>query len=98
MRAVVIVDGQQMRVFEAGNQAGFALETLDGAVIRRNRAVNDLDRHVAANAGLVGAENRRHATLADFLDDLVRAEPGTDHDGPNSFSWRGCARSGAKKL
>lgn len=79
MQRVVIVDGQQVRVLQPRDQARFAAKTLQAERIGRQGTVNHLDRDEAFHAGLVGAENRRHAALAEFFDDFVLAEPGSYH-------------------
>ena len=70
-----VVQRADVGVVELGDGAGLALEA--GAELRAGRQVGGqhLDRHVAAQAGVVGAVDLAHPARADRGDDLVRAEP-----------------------
>ena len=62
---------------QPGQFFGLALEALERLFyLCRRQALHadELDRHVAFQAGVKGAVNRRHAALPERLDDAVPAD------------------------
>src|SRR5690606_40988815 len=79
IRSIIIKDGQQMGMFEAGDQTRFTLKTLQRRRIGCDGSMNHLHGDESTNAGLKGAENRRHPAFADFLYNFIGTEPSTNH-------------------
>ncbi len=63
-----------MQVFQFGECLCFPLEALHESGIACKQLRQYLDRDVTVSGGFVGFVDGCHATLADFLDDLVAAK------------------------
>ena len=79
-----VVDGKHVRVFQPGHHPRLALKARHRLWVLGDRLPDDLDGHKAVHTRLVGAVHRRHPSLADLFDDLVRAKLGADHRIPSS--------------
>lgn len=77
--SVEIVDREQVRVLQLGDEPRFALEPLPQGAVLEKAGVDHLDRDVPVHAGLVGAVDGGHAARSDGFGDLVGAKTGADH-------------------
>ncbi len=77
-----------MRVIEAGQHAGFPLETSQSIGIVRKRRRQYLDRHVAAEPRVTGPVHLAHPAHADPLMDEIHAEPTAGQAGAGIVSDR----------
>ena len=77
--AIEVVDRKKVGMLEPRDEACLALEALPKRLIVENVRVDDLDGHVAVHARLVGPEDSRHPTRADFLGDLIGPQLLPDH-------------------
>jgi hypothetical protein len=68
-----VVDRNDVGVFEFGHHPRFAGEPCCKGRILAERRMQDLDGHVSVEAGVVRLIDRRHSTLAELLQDAVRA-------------------------
>ena len=69
-----VVDGEDVRVFDAGERLGLALEAGQAVGVGGDRLGQDLDGHVAVQALVAGAVDLAHAACAQRGEDLIRAE------------------------
>jgi hypothetical protein len=76
------VDRGDVGMLQAGQGPRLALEPGLALGIARELGRQDLDRHVAAELRVAGAEHLAHAALADLALDLVMQECLPDHAGP----------------
>ena len=67
-------------MIQAAGGARFAAEPRHAFRVGR-RPAEDLDRHVAAEAGIMGAIDLAHPSGAEHLDDLIRPQPAARGDG-----------------
>ena len=81
-----IEDRQDVRMRERRDRLGLALEARQRVGVGGEMRRQDLDRHLAVELGVAGAEDLAHPALAELGDDLVGAEPGSDHRVARS--WR----------
>jgi hypothetical protein len=73
MIAIEIVHWQDVGVFQAGDEARFALEALPTDLIQQV-GVDDLDRHIAIHAGLAGAVYGSHTAFAKQFEKCIRTD------------------------
>ena len=66
-----VVDGDDVRVAELGDDAAFAQETRGEFLIRGQHGLDDFQRHVTMQRLLRGKVDDRHAALAEFALDLI---------------------------
>ena len=76
-----VVDRDDVGVVEPGRGLRLVLEALAGAWVLAQLAEHDLDRDVAPEHGVVGAEDLAHGARADLADDLVLADLAELHPG-----------------
>jgi hypothetical protein len=69
-----VEDGDDVDVRESGGGPRLALEALQATVVARDSFGQDLERDLAAEAGVAGAVDLAHASCAQSGDDFVRAE------------------------
>ena len=84
-----VVDRDDVGVVELGRGAGLALEALAGALVLAQLAEHDLDRHVAPEHGVVGAEDLAHGARADLPDDGVLADLAELHPSRDDRNTQG---------
>ncbi len=72
--APVVVEGDDLRVFQPGNGLGFGLEAADEGDVVGVAGGDDLDRHVAADGRLRGAEDNAVAAPAQLLVNVVATD------------------------
>ena len=77
-----------MGVIQCRRGPRFLLEPREAFGIRGELARQHLDRHLAAQAGVLAEVDLAHAASTELLDDLVGAEGGADHWEP----WTGTSR------
>ena len=77
-----VVDGDDVRVVEAGGRLRLAQEAPPKVVVGADPRAHGLDGDVAAQDRVVGAVDVAHRSLADLGDDLVLAEPLELHASP----------------
>ena len=87
-----VVDGDDVRVVELGGGLGLALEAVAGALVLAELAGDDLDRDLAAEHRVEGAEDLAHGALAELLHDLELADLGELHAVPANPTTRARAR------
>jgi hypothetical protein len=81
------VDGQNIRMIERRNGAGFLCEALHSFRISRDFGGQKLDSHSAFQlAGVLREIHFTHATRADFGEDAVVSECGVGRDGHLSIA------------
>jgi hypothetical protein len=78
---VEAVDGDDVRVLEAGDDLGLVTEALGEGRVVQELAGEDLQGDVAVEGGLVGLVDRGHAAPAERLDDAVRSGRGAGRQG-----------------
>ena len=66
-----VEDAHDVRVLEPGRRTRLAPEALDELLVLREPAVEHLERHLAAEVGVLGAVDVRHPARADPADDAV---------------------------
>ena len=71
------VDGDDVRVIEGGDGAGFAREAFEPRRIAGHVGRQHLERDVAAEPRIVRAIHLAHAACAERGDDLIRADAGS---------------------
>jgi hypothetical protein len=71
MRAVVIVDGQDVGVFQTGDELRFSLKAFCRYTVNSNGLVNNLDGDIALHRLLSGAEDSCHTTGTNFFEQLI---------------------------
>ncbi len=69
-----VVEGADVRMTEAGDDAGFTLEALARGFIDRGVREEHLDRDDPAEPGIVGAVDLAHAAAANTVLEAVRTE------------------------
>ena len=94
------MDGDDVRVAEPGQGAGFPGEPLGEARVGRRLGGQNLQRHEAVEGGLARLVHGPHAAFAEEAEDFeLREEPGHLLDGRRherfGFGPRGGVRSGA---
>ena len=67
----VVVDGDDVRVVQAGRGLGLALEALAQRVVGAELGGDRLDRHEAVQDRVVGLVDLAHRALTDLFKDLV---------------------------
>ena len=73
-----VVDGHDVRVGERGCGARLAAEPVDEPLVARERPVQDLDRDLASQDGVVRAEDLAHPAGGHALHDVVAAVEGDE--------------------
>ena len=76
---VRVVDRADVRVVEGRGRARLALEALDGLAVPGQLVRQELERHRAAQARVLGLVDDTHAAAADLLEDPVVGEGFADH-------------------
>jgi len=92
MNAVRLFDGvhgDDVRMIERGNGAGFALETRAPIFARGHLGRENFEGDLATELRVLGQINVAHTAGADLLEDLVVGERGSDHIG-SSISTTTC--------
>ena len=79
-----IVERADVRMAQARNGLGFAVETLARLRIARKMRGQNLDGDDAVKPRIARPVDLAHASGADRRDDLVRAEPGCGREGHRS--------------
>jgi hypothetical protein len=74
----VIVNGNNVRMFELGNQPGFTLEACFKIGIFTKGWVKNFQRHIAVQCGVIGLIYRSHTTLAELFHDPIWTDVLTD--------------------
>ncbi len=69
------VDGDDVRVIERGDRAGFAIETFEAARFVGDLGRQHLQRDIAPEPRIARAIHLAHATRSECGGDLVRAKP-----------------------
>jgi len=77
----VIVDGQDVQVFQFGNDLGFLLKAFDERRVLGEMRGKHFERDVAIHRGLVSFVDGRHAAQADLVDDAIGSECFSDQVG-----------------
>ena len=72
-----IVDGEDVRMRERRHRLGLALESRHSVGVAGQRRRQDLDGHVATEAGIARAVDLAHAAFAQLVEDAIRAEART---------------------
>src|SRR5262245_24717253 len=88
--AADIVDLQDVRMVQRRSRARLAFETSQCLGTSRERRVDHLDRHLAAQARITGAIHRAHPAGAEEADDFVWTETGarSQWHRANTPPWR----------
>ena len=66
-----VVHGRDVRVIQHCGRASLPAEPVDEPGVARERAMEDLDRHLASQHGVVRAEHLAHSAGRDPLDDAI---------------------------
>lgn len=94
-----LVNGDDVRVVEAGRRLGFAAKAFDESFVGKLAAEQQFDGDDPIEADLTGAVNAAHAAAGDFSEQLVIAQ--TAQHFPTGGAWgvRGfcCGRCGSAK-
>ena len=92
-----VVDRDDVRVVQRGGGAGFVREAGEAVLVVREVRREDLERDLAAEAGVASAVNVPHAPRAEERHDLERAHHGSGCDGQRDKdkSARDIERKGA---
>lgn len=69
-----VVDRQDVGVAERGRHPSLSFESFEAGRVRNDRRRQNLDRDVAAEAGVTGAIDSAHASRSEQRDDLVRTQ------------------------
>jgi hypothetical protein len=76
-----VVDADHVLMREPGRARGLAAEALDELVVLREAAVQELERHLAPELLVLGAEDVGHPAGAEPAEDLVAAvDHGVGHE------------------
>jgi len=67
------VDGDNVRVLEAGDGFGLAVKALHPGLVPHQQRVEHLERHLAVEGNVQGAVDGGKAALAQFFDDALLA-------------------------
>ena len=97
-----VVDGDDVGVRQARRGACLPAEPIDEGLVARERAVQDLDRDLTREHGVVRAEDLAHTPGGDALHDVVAPVEGDESDGlrvlpeapGGSYSWTWCSSLG----
>ena len=73
-----VVDGHDVRMGERRGRSRLAAEPVDEPLVARERAVQDLDRDLAGEDGVVRAEDLAHPAGGDAFHDVVAAVEGDE--------------------
>ncbi|MEJ2190107.1 MAG: hypothetical protein P8Y93_11990 [Acidobacteriota bacterium] len=87
-----VIDGENVRVGEPGDGAGFSFEAFDLPGIGGGGFAEDLDRDLAFEPGVHGAVDDAHAALAQSVEDLISPEGAPDQCGHGQSYSRNTAR------
>jgi len=79
---VDVVDGADVGVVEGGGGASLALEAFLCLVAGEQPLGQELERHLAAEAGVFGLVDHTHPPAAELLEDAVVRDSLADHDSP----------------
>ncbi len=77
-----IVDGADVGMVERRGSLRFTLETRQGLRIATELVGQELQRHEAVKAGVLGLVDHTHAAAAELLNDAVMRNRGLDHGQP----------------
>ena len=87
------VDRRDVRMVQRRERLGFPLKAREPLGVLGERIGQDLDRHLAAEAGVCGAIDRAHPALADLRGDVIDAEARAGSEGQTAVDYmgeRGC--------
>jgi len=87
VRAVEIVHRQDVGMLQPRDDARLAPEALHRLRVIGNGLVENFDRHMAVNGGLVCTVDCRHATFTHLCDDFIGAETCSNHDSLSPVDW-----------
>jgi hypothetical protein len=79
-----VVDGDDVGMFEAGDDSGFLSEAPDDGGVLRVGLRQDFDGDESFQPRLVSDVNRRHAAGADLFEDMMRSEDRAAEDAHGS--------------
>jgi hypothetical protein len=85
IRTVEVEDRRDVGMRQPGEGIRFPVEAAAGLVIRERAFGKDLDRHVAVELLVVGAEDLAHPARPQGLDDSVVSERAADHTVPQAL-------------
>jgi hypothetical protein len=68
------MDGDDVRMVQAGGRVGFANEAVDGRTIAGQTFGDELDRHLTIEPRVSGAVHLAHSARAERIHDLIRPE------------------------